>query len=509
MSNRTYQVSWPQGIKYEIFVQSYADSNGDGIGDIPGMTSKLDYLQELRVNGIWLMPINPSPSYHKYDVVDYKGIHPDYGTLDDFKTFVEEAHRRGIKVIMDLIVNHTSSDHPWFKESRSSVNSPYRDYYVWRMKDDILEEIEKKEVTMDSDNITQWHQNEQDDSEELFYGFFHGGMPDLNFDNPKVRQEIFDIGKFWLEDIGVDGFRLDAAKHIYPDDRAEDNHAWWVEFRTEMQKYNPDVYLVGEVWADAETVAPFLKGLPSLFNFDLAFSLLATAQEGRSISAEISGPNWIEIEGENLLSGFIETRNKYLDVNPNFQDAIFLSNHDQNRSLSFLNGDVKKAKLAASLMFTLPGLPYIYYGEEIGMLGQKPDPNIREPFLWDIREADQQRATWIEPRFSTDTTVTPLAVQMKDRSSLYMHYKHWISLRNQSKALSEGSIESLEMDTQEVVAFRRKTDNETLMVYHNLSQQEKILNAPENKDKVFYATMGSELQNGKIRLLPFGSLILK
>ena len=176
--------NWPNGVTYEIFVQSFADSDGDGIGDINGMTGKLDYLLDLGIGAVWLMPISPSPSYHKYDVTDYKGIHPDYGTMDDFKKFVEEAHEKNIKVIIDLVVNHTASGHPWFIEASSSPENPYRDYYVWADKDSIADQLAKKEISQDSDNITQWHAVNGDTTKEHYYGFFWGGMPDLNFDNP-------------------------------------------------------------------------------------------------------------------------------------------------------------------------------------------------------------------------------------------------------------------------------------------------------------------------------------
>ena len=174
-------VSWPYGVKYEIFVQSFADGNDDGIGDFKGLTAKLDYLSDLGINGIWLMPIMNSPTYHKYDVTDYKSIHPDYGTEEDFKHFVEEAHKRNIKVIVDLILNHTGSDHPWFQAAMLDKKSPYRDYYVWARKDSIRAQISKKTTSLDSDNITQWHPVNGDTLSEHYYGFFWGGMPDLEF----------------------------------------------------------------------------------------------------------------------------------------------------------------------------------------------------------------------------------------------------------------------------------------------------------------------------------------
>jgi glycosidase len=200
-------------IVYEVFIQSFRDSNHDGIGDIPGLISKLDYIRDLGATAIWIMPVHPSPSYHKYDITDYYAIHPDYGTMPDLEHLISEVHRRHMKLIMDLVINHTSSEHPWFVASASSPDNPYHDYYVWRDFASVQDEINKKTTTFDSDNLTQWHKWK--DAEDHYYGFFWKGMPDLNFDNPAVRQEVFKIGKFWLNK-GIDGFRMDAARHIFP-----------------------------------------------------------------------------------------------------------------------------------------------------------------------------------------------------------------------------------------------------------------------------------------------------
>jgi len=206
---------WPRGITYEIFVQSFADSNGDGIGDIKGMISKLDYLQELGVEGIWLMPMNPSPSYHKYDVSDYYDIHPDYGTLADFKNFVMEAHKRNIKVVMDMVLNHSSNQNPWFKEALKDEHIKYWDYYVWTHKND--PKVQPATVTSADGTQRRVRSNwsAAENSDYLYFSHFGRNMPDLNFDNPKLQQEIFKVGKFWLSEAGVDGFRLDAARHVF------------------------------------------------------------------------------------------------------------------------------------------------------------------------------------------------------------------------------------------------------------------------------------------------------
>jgi glycosidase len=395
--------------------------------------------------------------------------------MDDFKIFVEEAHKRGIKVIIDLIINHTAADHPWFQEAKKGKDNPYRDYYVWANKDSIANQIAKKEITQDSDNITQWHAVDRDETAEHYYGFFYGGMPDLNFDSELVRKEIIDISRFWLEEVKVDGFRLDAAKHIFPDERIVDSYEWWQYYRDEMKAIKPDVYLVGEVWASSEIVKEFAKGLPALFNFDLAGSIQQSVLQGKHIAATIQGPEWVNLAGENLVSRLIEQRKNLQSVAPGFKDAIFLSNHDQNRVMSNFKGDIKKAKLAASILLSLPGTPYIYYGEEIGMLGKKPDPNIREPILWNDLTNDSLRTKWIQPKFTTDATVTPIAEQLANPNSLLNHYKKLIKFRNEHKVLNKGEIFAFPFAPQNILSYGLRYDDARVYVVHNLGEVPHLL----------------------------------
>lgn len=485
---------WPKaGVTYEIFVQSFYDSNGDGIGDLNGVTEKLDHVSDLGANAIWFMPIMPSPSYHKYDVTDYKAIHPDYGTIDDFKKLLDEAHKRDIKIVIDLIINHTSSEHPWFIESRKGRDNPYRDYYVWAQKDTIADFIEKKVITLDSDNITQWH--DPGLGEDYYYGFFIGGMPDLNFDNLKLRQEIYDIGRFWLEEVGVDGFRLDAAKHIYPDDRATDNHEFWKDFRAEMTKIKPDVYLVGEVYDKKEIVAPFLPGLPALFNFDFHYTLIESLNKQN---------------GMLLVNKEKSVLDYYNSITTDFIDATISSNHDQPRLLNELNSDSKKYKQAIAILMSMPGAPYIYYGEEIGMLGLKPDEQIREPFLWDIQSKDSGRTTWIKPVYSTDKTVTPLAIQKKDPSSYFNHYKQLIHLRNSNPALAIGSLE-LPQDSypKSIMAYERKSNQQDLFIIHNVGDSTLEIELPSGFEKSYYELGEVKFTGDKVSLGKNSSIFLE
>jgi len=483
--------NWPYAVTYEIFVQSYCDSDGDGIGDFQGLTSKLDYLQDLGIEAVWLMPINPSPSYHKYDVVDYKDVHPDYGSLDDFRNFMDEAHKRNIKVVIDLVINHTARDHPWFQEAISDTSSIYRDYYVWANKDSIADQIAKKEVSLDSDNITQWHPVEGD--AEHYYGFFWGGMPDLNFDNPMVREEIFEIGKFWLEEIGVDGFRLDAARHIFPDERANDNHQWWITFREEMEKINPNVQLIGEVWSEAEMVAPYLKGLPTLFNFDI----------GNEIIKAVNREN-----GQDLITRHRRIREFYNSVTKDFVDATFITNHDQNRVMSEVSGDHNKAKMAASLLLTLPGSPYIYYGEEIGMLGMKPDETIREPFNW-VTGSHSCEATWLAPTYTTEDHVASFEKQVDDTTSIYHHYKKLIASRNNHPVLTYGELGLSDFYLPGTTSFYRIFDDDSALVLHNLTDTQISFKLTNGFQEIYFQTHWIQPpQNEILNLPPYSSFVL-
>lgn len=485
---------WPQaGVTYEIFIRSFYDADGDGIGDINGVRKKLDHVEDLGANAIWFMPIMPSPSYHKYDVTDYTAIHPDYGTMEDFKSLISEAHSKDIRIVIDLIINHTSSEHPWFVEAKKGRDNPYRDYFVWAQKDTLADYLQKKTITLDSDNIRQWHDPGLGD--DFYYGFFYGGMPDLNFDNPKVREKVYAIGKFWLEEVGVDGFRLDAAKHIFPDDRPDDNHAFWKEFREKMAAIKPDIYLVGEVYDSKEIVAPYLPGLPALFNFDFHYTLLDALRTA---------------DGNILPAKQKEALEYYLEITGDFIDATISSNHDQTRILSDLEGDEEKAKQAIAILMTMPGAPYLYYGEEIGMLGKKPDPNIREPFLWDVAAKDEGRTAWMEPVFSTEETVVPLALQKEDSTSMFRHYQKIIRLRNSDPVLALGSLELTNETYPEVImAYERLLNGERRLIFHNLGTERLEVPLPTDDVEVIYSFNGATRNDKQLVFPPQSSLVVR
>ncbi|MBW7474143.1 DUF3459 domain-containing protein [Paenibacillus oenotherae] len=495
----------PSSVYYEIFVRAFADSNDDGIGDLNGLINKLDYLNDgdpstdtdLGVEGIWLMPVNDSPSYHGYDVSDYYNIDPDYGTVEDMKRLMDEAHKRGIKIIMDLVVNHSSVEHPWFVDSATGKDSKYRDWYVWA--EDQGREPNGASATNGGDA---WHRN----NDSHYMGVFWGGMPDLNFDNPDVRAEMIKIAKFWL-DQGLDGFRIDAAKHIYEDlqtdrngDTTEKNVLWWQEFRTALQAVKKDVYLIGEVAENSPVpVAPYLNGgFDSGFNFGLAQNLLSVA--GKE-------------EDSNLANSLSRTHGMFSEVSGGqFVDAPFLSNHDQNRTMSVLRGNVDHARMAAAMLLTMPGNPFLYYGEEIGMFGQKPDEAIREPFIWNAgAKAGNGQTSWTPSQFNIDNPPS-VEAQQKDPNSLLSHYKKLIRIRASHAALRDGAIEGFETSNGAVVGFYRMTQAEKVLVLHNLSKdpQEVVIAGDSGMKEMIEALKeGSSFQDGKVKLPPYSSVILK
>lgn len=469
------QPSWKQGVHYEIFVHSFCDSNKDGIGDIRGITSKLDYLHDLGVQAIWLTPIHPSSSYHKYDVMDYYKIDSVYGTMADFMSLIKQAHQRHIRVVMDLVINHTSKQHYWFQSALKDSTSQYKDYYVW---------------TSSPDSIRHWYKA----GAQRYYAFFWSEMPDLNMDNLLLREEICRIGRFWLQDIGVDGFRLDAAMHIYPRQETVKNYDWWTYFYKEMKKVKPDIYLVGEVWDKATVVAPYFKSIFANFNFDLAQRLIQILQQEKDSL---------------LVDDLIKARLLFFSINPDFIDATFLSNHDQNRISSELEGNKSKVKLAASILFTLPGTPYVYYGEEIGMLGKKPDEHIREPFLWEEKNKDKNMISWIKPLYSD--SVKPLSAQWNDKTSIVQHYKKLIHWRNKHEVLSLGSIEKITYSDRSILAFYRVWKNTKWIIIHNLSSKERSFFIQDSSiSKINFKTHpSSQITNGYCALPPYSTVILE
>ncbi|MGL5916871.1 MAG: alpha-amylase family glycosyl hydrolase [Culicoidibacterales bacterium] len=466
------------GTMYQIFVYSYADSDGDGVGDIHGIISKLDYLADLGVNGIWLTPVHPSQSYHKYDVEDYYAIDQQFGTLEDFEQLITELHERDMKLVMDMVFNHTSNLHPWFVDVQTNPDSPYREYYA--LNDNTDPEFPK---------IGAWHKL---NATEHYYGFFGPNMPELNLDNPEVMKEWQNVLEFWLEK-GVDGFRFDAVKHFYNQGElktVENPTQQAVEvmqqLQTAAQKINPNVYFVSEVWLGTSSMAPYYAGSDAIFQFDLADAMLKAVNRG-----EVS-----------YIKEYVENLERFRSVNPDAISTHFLTNHDQSRMMTKVFQDEQRAKLAASLLLTLPGTSYLYYGEELGMRGAKPDESIREPFPWQADGLGGE-TIWEAVKFNAD--LASAVEQQNDQDSMYTHYKTFIGLRNSYTQLRNGEVSVIETEAKsKLVQYTITNEEGTLQVIHNLSKDEQRVIIPSGNVQVLYGTIDADM----VTLPPFSSAIL-
>lgn len=450
---------------YEVFVYSFYDSNGDGIGDLRGLISKLDYINDgddttdtdLGCNGIWLMPVHPSPTYHKYDVTDYYDIDPVYGTLDDFKEFLAACDERGIKVIMDLVLNHSSSKHPWFQEActylkdlgdgePSAEECPYFDYYNFSK-----EEGAGYYKVAGSD----WY----------YEGQFWSEMPDLNLDCEALRTEIEEITKYWL-DMGVGGFRLDAVKEYYTDGQQENiDFLKWLTETVKDQK--EDAYLVGEAWLNiSEYSRYYASGMDSLFNFAFAGAEGVIAKVMNGTSAEKYGTTCASLQ---------ETFGQY---NENFIDAPFYTNHDMARSAGYYVGEnsLNRLKIAGAMNLFMSGSAFLYYGEELGMKGSGKDENKRAPMYWSKDAGMEGMCNGPADMESFEMKYDSLEEQQADAGSIYQFYKKTIKVRNQNPEIARGTVEYLEDVSKDKVCVLRKTydDSEVLLVFVTGGETEEV-----------------------------------
>lgn len=444
---------WNDAVFYEVFVRSFYDKSGDGKGDFKGLTEKLDYLNDgdpntttdLGVTGIWLMPISSSPSYHGYDVTNYKSVESDYGTKQDFHDFIEAAHARGIKVIIDFVMNHSSSQHLWFQ--KSAANDPhYRNFYRWSTTDGAYNGPWGQDV---------WHRHS---TSNYFYGLFWSGMPDLNYEYQPVKDSLFSAASYWLDEMNVDGFRCDAVKYIYENGGQLENlsstYSFWRDFRSHIKDVKPNAMAVGEAWDATSVILNYSQGdgFDFCFEFNLAEAIIQTMNTGNT-------------------SLLYNTAHYIYQQYPYLQFATFLSNHDQNRIIETLGNDIGKNKLAAALYLTLPGIPFLYYGEELGMKGVKPDEDIRKPMQWSAASnAGFSTSTPWRAVNSNYATVNVVA-QQNDSSSLLNWYKKLISLRSSEASLRKGEYIEVLSTSSEVFAFMRTHENDPVLVVVNTGEQ--------------------------------------
>jgi len=463
---------WSRGaVFYEVFVRSFEDSNGDGIGDLKGLIAKLDYLNDgnpdsttdLGVDALWLMPVFASPSYHGYDTIDYEHINPEYGTDEDFASLCNEAHSRGIRVIVDFVINHSGSGHPWFVDSSSGPTAAKRNWYVWSPVD-----LGWRQPWNMYSGADTWHQNAKDG--QWFYGVFWAGMPDLNIRNPEVRAEIKRLATVWLSR-GVDGFRLDAARHLVENggglsqvDQPE-THAFWREFAAHVRTVKPDATLVGENWTDTPIIATYYGStatvpggdeLPMNFDFPLAAAVVQGVNGG---------------DANVILSKLAEVQSVYP---PGANDAPFLTNHDMIRVATQLGSNAGRLRNAAAVLLTLPGTPFLYYGEEVGLQNGSSDTDDRlkrTPMPWDASSPGggfTTGAPWFP--FAPGRETANVAVQSADPASLLSRYRALIRARHASSALQRGDLRLVTSGGGgHVLAFFRTLADEQVLVAHNVS----------------------------------------
>lgn len=488
-------------VYYEIFVASFSDSNKDGYGDLRGLINRFDYLNDgddnsgrsLGIEGIWLMPIMPSPSYHKYDVTDYKAIDKVYGTIDDFKDLIAIADERNVSIIIDLVINHTSNLHPWFKAARTALmegdlDNKYLGYYV------LVTEEEKEP----GKTYYPFYGN-------YFYeGNFSSSMPELDLDNEDVRAEFVDIVTFWY-DLGVAGFRLDAAKYpfLYEDQKNIDFWNWFVD---ECKKIKPDTYIVGEVWSGDALIAPYYEPFS---NFDFGMS-------------QSHGAVALTAKQQDDVNYYVTYLNNYRsmieNVNPNAILTPFISNHDMNRAAGYLSVRNYEMHVAANLYMLTYGNPFIYYGEEIGMKGSRTlemtDANRRLAMLWGDRDTVKDPiGTTYDSKNQDNGTVKS---HLRDENSLYNHYKKLIMIRKANPEIARGVYTPIIFTGYyNFGGFLSTWNDSTVGVFHNTGELELTIDLSIFTDFEFeviraYVGMGDASLNGQTLVIsPFTSVVLK
>ncbi len=430
-----------EGIMYEVFVRSFRDSNGDGIGDIQGVIDGLDYIQSLGANIIWLMPIHASPSYHGYDITDYYAINPDYGTLDDVLRLIEEVHQRDMYIIMDYVANHTSNRHPFFLDAFANPESEYSEFYKWI--------------------------NEEQTQVQGFSGI--SSMPEINYQSDFARQYMVDMAQFWMDPNGdgdttdgFDGFRCDVA--VGPP------LSFWADLRTAMRDKNPDSILLAEAWLRSGLeLRDYVQGdgFNAIFDFPTFHSLIADhhtnndgtvsgASSGDFMEIAVNGAQRLYPDGTHLVR--------------------FINNHDTNRIMSEVEGDVARARAAAVWLMTAPGTPMLYYGEEIGMFGSRGtapyyDEPRREPLDWYANENGPIRTTWYAPdqRYNAPNDGISIEEQEGDPASLLNHYRILAQLRHATPELHNGGVGKLDISSEgiDLYAMWRGEETAPIMIIIN------------------------------------------
>lgn len=449
-------------VYYEIFVRSFADGNTDGIGDFAGAAQKISYIKELGATAVWLMPIMPSDTYHKYDVNDYMAIDPEYGTPDDFSNFVNTCHQNGIKVVIDMVLNHTSDTHPWFTKACDYLRSlpsgsepsaeecPYYEYYNFSK--------EKESGTFYPVSGTDY----------FYEGSFWEEMPDLNLECKPLREEIYEIFDFWME-LGVDGFRMDAVAHY-----EENNDDFNIRTLGEMYDYckskNPDFYMVNEVWSSTDAIAKYYaSGSPSNFNFDLA------GPEGKIIKAARGN-----LKAGVFAKSMVTYEEEFSKNNQEYIDASFITNHDMGRVSNALMNDIPSVKFAGGLNLIMRGSPFIYYGEEIGMKSKgNIDENKRLAMPWIGGTSVEEYSCMCKSPEDADPDIVQengtVAMQEDDENSILNYYKNAIKIRRSNPAIARGKTDILaEYNDGNVVVIKRTYEDDYNLIAINTGDATEV-----------------------------------
>ncbi|MBT2680925.1 alpha-glucosidase [Bacillus sp. ISL-35] len=516
---------WKESVIYQIYPRSFKDSNGDGIGDIPGIISKLDYLKELGIDVVWLSPVYKSPNDDNgYDISDYRNIMDDFGTMDDWELLLKEMHDRGLKLIMDLVVNHSSDEHQWFMESKKSKDNPYRDYYIWRPGKDGKEPNNWKSTFSGS----AWEYDEN--TEEYYLHIFSKKQPDLNWENPKLRQEVYDMMKFWL-DKGIDGFRMDVINFVskvdgLPDAPNPDGKKYVSGSRYFMNGPRIHDYLQEmhrEVLAEYDVMT--VGEMPGV---NVEQAKLYTDESRNEVNMVFqfehvdldSGPGgkWDlkPLQLTDLKKNFTKWQTGLEDIGWN---SLYLNNHDQPRMVSRFGNDkqyrVESAKMLATFLHMLKGTPYIYQGEEIGMTnvrfdsiddykdietlnmydekvnqnGEDPEKvmesiyvkgrdNARTPFQWDDSEHGgfTTGTPWIQvnPNYSEINARQAVG----DENSIYHYYRKLIQLRKEQPIIVHGGYDILVPEDENIYVYTRTLNSQKLLVILNFTGEERSFTLP-------------------------------
>ncbi|MCB0047758.1 MAG: maltose alpha-D-glucosyltransferase [Caldilineaceae bacterium] len=496
----TEQSHWyKDAIFYELYVRAFADGNGDGNGDFRGLITKLDYIQSLGVDCIWLLPMYPSPLVDDgYDIAGYFDIHRDYGTLDDFKAFLEAAHARGLRVITDLVLNHTSDQHPWFQASRNSRVDAKRDYYVWSDTDEKYPEV--RIIFLDTEP-SNWTLDER--TGQYFWHRFYKEQPDLNYDNPEVQAAMLDVMSFWL-DMGIDGFRADAVPYLFEregtnGENLPETHAYLKRVRAYLDQHYSDRILLAEANQWPEEVVEYFGTGEDEFHMGFHFPVMprlymALRQGDRTPVVEImrhtppipDGCQWcmfLRNHDELTLEMVTEEERQWMWQEYAPDPRMRLNLGIRRRLAPLVDNDRRRIELLNSLLFTLPGAPIVYYGDEIGMgdnIWLHDRNGVRTPMQWNDgpnagfsnAPADKLYAPIIDDPTYGYKRIN-VAGQEADATSLLDTMRHMIHTRKESLVFSRGVLEFLEPEDTAILAYLRRYQDEVVLAVHNLVDEER------------------------------------